>query len=115
MKTAIVGSRGLDNHCYGMIAEKVPAGTSEIISGGAVGADTLAERYAAEHSLPITVIRPDYTAYDRHAPLIRNREIVDAADYVLIFWDGASRGSMNVIMTCIRQNKPFRVFLVEES
>jgi hypothetical protein len=91
----------------------MPPGTSEIISGGATGADALAERYALEHNLPLTVIRPDYKTYDRQAPLIRNSQIVAESDFTLILWDGISRGSLNVIMTCIRTNKPFKVLLVE--
>jgi len=114
LKTAIVGSRSLSENCYSSLERYVPKGTSEIISGGAEGIDSLAERYAQEHGLAMTVIRPDYKLYDRHAPLIRNSEICNSADYVLILWDGISRGSMNVIMTCIKQNKPFRVLLVEE-
>ena len=114
MKTAIVGSRSIDHEFYAFVAEHVPDGASEIISGGAAGADRLAERYAAEHNLKMTVIRPDYGAYDRRAPLIRNGQIVDAADYVLVFWDGRSRGSLHVIMTCIRKNKPYRVFLIRK-
>ena len=114
MKTAIVGSRSLSDSCYPILAEYVPQGTSQIISGGAEGVDQLAERYALEHSLAMTVIRPDYKTYERHAPLVRNREICHEADYVLIFWDGRSRGSMNVIMTCIKQNKPFRVLLIDQ-
>lgn len=114
MKTAIVGSRSLKDSCYDLIAAHVPAGTSEVVSGGASGADALAERYARENSLMMTVVRPDYQTYDRHAPLIRNGEIVRLSDYVLVFWDGKSRGSMNVIMTCIKQNKPFRVIMITE-
>ena len=113
MRVAVVGSRSLGGRCYEVLEEHVPAGASEIISGGASGADSLAERYALEHELPMTVIRPDYKTYDRQAPLIRNSQIVAESDFTLILWDGASRGSLNVIMTCIRTNKPFKVILVQ--
>lgn len=115
MKVAIVGSRSVDARSYSYLCSYVPTGASEIISGGAAGADGLAERYAKENYLKMTVIRPEYTVYDRQAPLIRNAEIVNNADYILILWDGESRGSLNVIMTCIKVNKPFRVLLVKNS
>jgi hypothetical protein len=108
-----VGSRSLDGRAYRVLTENVPPGVSEIISGGASGADKLAERYAEEQDLPMTVIRPDYKTYDRAAPLIRNSQIVAESDFTLVLWDGKSRGSLNVIMTCIRTNKPFRVLLVK--
>ena len=113
MRVAVVGSRSLDDRCYGVLNEHMPPGVSEIISGGAVGVDRLAERYALERGLPMTVIRPDYKTYDRHAPLIRNSQIVAESDFTLILWNGTSRGSLNVIMSCIRTNKPFKVLLVE--
>ncbi|MCL2002652.1 MAG: DUF2493 domain-containing protein [Oscillospiraceae bacterium] len=113
MRVAVVGSRSLDGRCYGILTEHMPSGASEIISGGAVGVDRLAERYALERGLPLTVIRPDYKTYDRQAPLIRNTQIVAESDFTLVLWDGFSRGSLNVIMTCIRTNKPFKVLLVK--
>ncbi|MCL1807418.1 MAG: DUF2493 domain-containing protein [Oscillospiraceae bacterium] len=113
MRVAVVGSRSLDDRCYNALAEHMPPGASEIISGGAAGVDTLAERYARENGLPATIIRPDYKTYDRQAPLIRNSQIVAESDFTLIVWDGVSRGSLNVIMTCIRTNKPFKVLLAE--
>ncbi|MDR0326185.1 MAG: DUF2493 domain-containing protein [Oscillospiraceae bacterium] len=113
MRVAVVGSRSLDGRSYGVLEEHMPTSASEVISGGAAGADSLAERYALEHELPMTIIRPDYKTYDRQAPLIRNSQIVAESDFTLILWDGVSRGSLNVIMTCIRTNKPFKVLLIQ--
>jgi predicted Rossmann fold nucleotide-binding protein DprA/Smf involved in DNA uptake len=113
MRVAVVGSRSLDERCRKVLSEHMPAGASEIISGGATGVDTFAEQHAAEYGLLMTVIRPDYKTYDRQAPLIRNSQIVSMSDFVLILWDGISRGSLNVIMTCIRTKKPFKVLLIE--
>ena len=112
MKVAVVGSRSLDDTHFPLLEKYIPPGVSEIISGGASGADKLAERFADEENLLLTIIRPDYKTYERMAPLIRNGEIVEKSDFTLILWDGSSRGSLNVIMTCIKINKPFRVILV---
>lgn len=43
MKVAVIGSRNLTNVD---ISEFIPAGTREIVSGGAAGIDTLAEKWA---------------------------------------------------------------------
>lgn len=115
MKVAVIGSRSLDDACYPLIREHLPGGCSEIISGGARGVDMLAERFAKEENLLLTVIRPDYAAYDKAAPLIRNAEIVSKADFVLVLWDGRSRGSLNVIMTCMQTNKPYKLVLVSRA
>ena len=113
MKVAVIGSRGLQNRCYETICAHVPRGCTEIISGGAAGVDKQAERYAEEHKLKLTVVLPDYATFEKSAPLIRNAEIVGRADYVLVIWDGKSRGSHNVIMTCLKTNKPFHVFVLD--
>lgn len=109
MKTAVIGSRGVQSVD---IAVYLPPDTTEIISGGARGVDTCAREYALAHRIPLTEIRPDYARYGRAAPLKRNLLIVEAADTVLAFWDGRSRGTRFVIDACEKAGKPVRVVLV---
>ena len=109
MKVAIVGSRGLQIEDF---TPYLPEGTTEIVSGGARGIDTCAADYAEAHGLTLTVFKPDYRRFGRGAPLKRNLEIVEYADYVLIFWDGASRGSRFVMDACEKSRKPYRVVTV---
>lgn len=106
MKVAVVGSRGLRAPD---LTRFLPDDTDEIISGGAVGVDTDAALYARTHGLPLTVIRPDYPRYGRRAPIMRNLQIIDAADFVLAFWDGRSRGTAFVIRRCRERGVPLRV------
>ncbi len=113
MKVAVVGSRNLGEGCYALLVENIPAGCSEIISGGAQGIDALAERYAGEEDLKLTVLSPEYETYQKSAPLVRNALIVEQADYVLALWDGTSKGTLNIIMTCLKQHKPIRLMLVK--
>lgn len=103
MKVAIVGSRSLkmDN-----IGDYLPPNTAEIVSGGAEGIDQSAKIAAVEHRLPLTEFLPNYARYGRAAPLIRNRDIVRYADFVLIVWDGASNGTQSVIEDCKALDKP---------
>ena len=111
MKVAIVGSRSVGAIHYPTLCEQVPRGASMIISGGAEGADRLARRYAAESGLSYVEIRPDYAVHGRSAPLRRNQEIVHRADYVLVLWDGRSRGSAYVIKYCLDTGTPVRVLI----
>ena len=78
----------------------VPAGTTEIVSGGAVGVDRCARKYANQHGLKLTEFLPDYETYGKYAPLKRNLQIIEYADVVYAFWDGKSTGTSFVIENC---------------
>ena len=112
MKVAIVGSRGLFVEDF---TPYLPADTTEIVSGGAKGIDGCAAAYAKANGLALTEFKPDYARFGKGAPLKRNLTIVDYADFVLIFWDGESRGSRFVMDACERSGKPRRVVRMEKS
>lgn len=109
MKTAIVGSRGLDQID---IADYIPENTTMIISGGARGIDTLAERYAQLHHIPMQIFKPDYAKYGRRAPLIRNREIVAACDQLIAIWDGSSTGTQYTLHCARAAGKIVKVYYI---
>ena len=108
MKLAIVGSRSLtvDN-----MEKYLPKGVTEIISGGAKGIDSCAKAYALEKGIKYTEFLPDYSRFGRSAPLKRNVQIIEAADAVIAFWDGKSRGTYFVIEKCKEFKKPYRVYI----
>lgn len=109
MKVAVIGSRSIREFDINAIIMNLPARTDTIVSGGAMGADALAERTAREKSLPLIKIMPDYKRYGHKAPLVRNREIVVKADFVLAIWDFKSRGTAHVIAECIRSGVPCKI------
>lgn len=106
MKVAVIGSRSITAY---PLEEIIPADTTEIISGGARGVDTLARQYALLHDIPFTEIRPDYARYSKGAPLRRNMEIIVRADMVIALWDGKSTGTAQVIAECRKTGKPLIV------
>lgn len=79
---------------------------TEIISGGAKGADSLAERYAKERGHKITVYPADWETYGRSAGAIRNELIVLNCDQVIAFWDGKSPGTKITIRLARKYNRP---------
>jgi hypothetical protein len=86
MRTAIIGSRSFHNYHYFLeCLERHPAPISSIVSGGAKGADSLAEKYARENNIPITIYNPDYKRFGRSAPLKRNIQILEDCELVLAF------------------------------
>ena len=111
MKVAVVGSRSVDDSHYLTLCETMPIGASTIISGGARGADALAKRYAAESNLYYEEYIPEYERYGRGAPMHRNRQIVDRADYVIVMWDGKSQGAAYIIQYCLESGTPVRVLI----
>ena len=107
MRIAIVGSRNL---IVANIAQYIPP-CDEIVSGGAKGIDTCAAEYARKNNILLTEFLPQYPRYGRAAPIIRNKEIVNYADLVIIFWDGASKGTLSVIKYAAKIGKEHRVIL----
>ncbi|MCR5605754.1 MAG: DUF2493 domain-containing protein [Treponema sp.] len=77
----------------------------EIIHGGASGVDSIADLWAKSHNLKISVVKPEWNIYGRSAGIRRNKIMVDMADYVLILWDGNSRGTKSDIDFAVRANK----------
>lgn len=107
MRVAVIGSRTLTVH---NLADYLPKDTTELISGGAKGVDTSARNYALANQLPLTELRPDYRRYRKGAPLKRTIDIIQQADFVLIFWDGASKGTRYAIEQCEKLEVAYRVY-----
>ena len=110
MKLLIAGSRSIKDFD---LAGHVPPEVELIISGGADGVDTLAEKYADENRISKLILRPKYEKYGKAAPLKRNEEMVDLADAVLIIWDGKSKGATYTAKYASKKNKPCTVIKVE--
>lgn len=111
MRLAVVGSRSIREYD---LSPLIPQGVTEIISGGAMGVDRLAERYARQHSLKLTVFLPEYNRYGRRAPLLRDETIVRECDALLALWDGVSTGTMYTVKFARKMGKPVYVYTVKE-
>ncbi len=109
MKVAIVGSRGITSAAIGDCV----ADGDEIVSGGAIGVDRLAREYAQAHGYALIELLPDYARYGRAAPIVRNKQIVDYADRVVVFWDGTSKGAQSVIRYAKERGKPCEVVVIK--
>lgn len=80
-----------------------------IVSGGASGADAMGERYADENGLAVERYPADWDQYGKSAGPIRNRQMAQAADYVICFWDGESRGTRSMIDFAEQYGKPVKI------
>lgn len=110
MKIAIIGSRTITNYnLESIVSDEV----TEIVSGSAKGADTLAREYAEKHGLKYTEFLPDYSRYGKAAPIVRNKQIADYSDKVIALWNGKSKGTKSVIDYCRKENIEIEIKVIE--
>jgi predicted Rossmann fold nucleotide-binding protein DprA/Smf involved in DNA uptake len=108
-RIAIIGSRGwTDRDAIVQFVDSLPAGTV-VVSGGALGADSIAEHAAHARGLAVVVHLPDYRKHGGRAPLERNKLIVADADRVVAFHDGKSTGTLHTLGLARRAGKPVDV------
>jgi hypothetical protein len=112
MKLAIVGSRTFND--YKMLVsfirdnydvEKI----THIVSGGARGADSLGERFAADYGKEKIIFPAEWKKYGKKAGFKRNVDIIRTCDECVCFWDGISHGTKHDIELCEKMNKPYKV------
>jgi hypothetical protein len=110
---AVVGSRGFTD--YQKLTNTLDEFRSKhpikgIISGGARGADSLAQRYAEERNIRTQIFLPDWDKHGKIAGILRNQDIVDACNVLIAFWDGKSRGTKDSINKAKKKGK--EVFVI---
>ena len=128
MKLGITGSRNLtqfDFTGYFRLRRKVfksfinsfnNGGIEEIVTGGAKGIDSLAETAAANLSIPLLTVYPDFEQYHGRlrfaAFLDRDEKIVRLTNGLLAVWNGdlSSHGTLYTMNAAIEDSKP--VFLI---
>lgn len=78
----------------------------EIVSGGARGVDELGEDFAKKLGLKLTVFEADWDKFGRKAGPLRNKQMAEYADCLLLIWDGESKGSKNMKNEMMTLDKP---------
>jgi hypothetical protein len=114
MRIAVVGSRK-----YGfpeLVTSFVSFFRSEdiLVSGGAWGVDSIAQKKAREMDLECRIFYPDWEREGKSAGFKRNKFIVDDSDYVVAFWDGVSRGTLSSMKMAMESKKPLTIYVDDE-
>lgn len=64
--------------------------------GWPIGVDRAGELWADSAGIPVERFPVDWNAHGKKAGPLRNQEMVERADALLLIWDGKSRGSSDV-------------------
>lgn len=106
MKIAVIGSRTFSD--YSLLKETLRCYyISEIVSGGDSGADKLAEQYARENNIKISVVPHNENPSGFYAD--RTFSIINMVQYVVAFWDGKSSGTMDLLNYARQKGKQVKI------
>lgn len=113
-KVGVVGGRNFDD--YALMCktlDDLPYPIDAIVSGGARGADTLAEKYAKERRINFYCFPPVPELVESRgfafAAKHRNRLIVEHSDEVFAFPTKSSRGTWHTVSCAKELGKPVTV------
>ena len=89
---------------------------SEIVSGTAPGVDTVGDDYAklaVNYPMKLKEFPADWDKYGKSAGPIRNKQMAEYADALLLIWDGASRGSDSMKREMEKLYKPIYEIIIK--
>lgn len=109
MKVIIAGSRHMPFSMFHLIDEAVKKSNfnvTEVVYGLARGAGMFGGKWAVNNSIPVKTFPANWDEHGKAAGPIRNQQMAEYADALIVFiWDG-SRGSKDMLMRMERMKKP---------
>ena len=133
MKTIIAGSRSIvDQSLIDRILDKffvcpkIPI--TEVVSGKALGVDTLGEDWAIRNGIPVIPFPADwknidvpgavikynkYGAFNAVAGHMRNEQMAKYAEALILFWDGVSTGSSDMFVRAVKHKLVITRFVIK--
>ena len=97
-KYIVAGSRDFQNYPFlCQVLDEVKDEIEEIVCGEARGADTLGRNYAYKNNIPVKSFPANWSAYGKSAGFMRNAEMANYADKAIVFWNGKSPGTEDMI------------------
>lgn len=123
MKLIIAGSRTIDNLSKYFIRDLFknlgidfnnPDVLHEIVSGTAKGVDTCGEHFAKSYNIPLIKFPANWDNYGKKAGFIRNKQMSEYADGLVLIWDGESKGSASMKKLMIDLNKPVYEIIIKK-
>lgn len=116
MKLVIAGSRSINVDIEVLIKSFYPylqEPIKEVVSGTARGIDTCGEKFALKMNIPIKKFPADWIGFGNSAGVIRNKQMAEYGDALLLIWDGHSNGSANMKNNMMKVNKPIYEIIIQ--
>lgn len=112
-KLIVAGTRTfVPNRLHVDVLNQYTPRPTEIVSGGAKGADKFGESWAEWNKIKITRFLPDWQKYNKRAGLIRNIEMAEYADGLLAFWNQKSTGTQHMIEQAYKRKLEIKVVVI---
>lgn len=121
-RVIVAGSRDFDDYEFmrktlDEILVNMPPSNTCIVSGVARGADALGERYARERGYKIAPFpakwRDEKGNYDPGAGYARNAQMAETGTHLVVFWDGQSKGTRNMLSAASGRGIEIRIIRFE--
>ena len=119
VKVGIVGSRSITSSEYVFsvldfyLARLLEENEVVIVSGGAVGIDSLGAQWAELRKLKTEIYLPDWQTHGKKAGFLRNQQIIDNSDYLIAITTG-SNGTADSIKRAVKKNIPIKIVQYEK-
>jgi hypothetical protein len=107
MKVIIAGSRTFTDYqflCQVLAPERHRI--TQVLTGGARGAELLGYRWAWKHAVKHQLFRADWERCGKVAGVRRNHQMAQAGDVLVVFGDGPSPGTAHLIQCMRAPGKP---------
>lgn len=116
VKVGVIGSRDITNYDYvaGILSDHA-LNIGCLLSGGAIGVDSCAQRWAEENAVPFILFKPYFlldpqAGYSVRHYFTRNKQIIDNSDLVIAISNGDSPGTKWGINYAKKRGKNLKVY-----
>ena len=119
VKVGIVGSRSITDKEYVFsalnfyLARLLEENEVVVVSGGAIGIDSLGAQWAGLRKLKTEIYLPDWQTHGKKAGFLRNQQIIDNSDYLIAITTG-SNGTADSIKRAVKKNIPIKIIQYEK-
>jgi glycerophosphoryl diester phosphodiesterase len=116
-RVIIAGGRDFDDFrflCKKCMAKLQNKADVTIVSGTANGADKLGEKFANFMGYEIKQFPANWDEFGKRAGYLRNKEMAEYADALIVFWDGKSKGTKHMIDLAKEKNLKVVVYYYKQ-
>jgi hypothetical protein len=85
----------------------------EIVSGLCRGPDMFAKDWGEANGVPVKKFPANWNKYGKPAGHIRNEQMARYGDALLLFWDGKSPGSKNMLSNARKYQLKYKIVYVK--